>query len=399
MGVRRFHGSLRAIARMSLSLSPIRRLMAVLSKSCHARRWVAAAGSGLILVLGLAASPAMATSASVSGLAARGVPAARLSAADAAGAAALASSTGQPVEVLGDRTDYSQTYAEPGGGFQDTESLVPYQVQQPGGSWVPVDTTLSVLPGGVVAPAAITTGLSVSDGGSGPLYTLTSGSESLSVSWPYGPLPVPSLSGATATFAGVLPGVDLLVSATPTGVSELVEVASAAAAANPDLAAITFPVAASGLSVSADGAGDLTAADGAGNSVFAAAAPQMWDSAAGQGGAGRGPAAPAGQQAGGQQADGPLPGDHRAVMAVAAARGSVSLTPAAPVLSGPQVVYPVFIDPQWNVTPGPGVPTWGDVWQEQAFAGNGTGGTLVATSTGHDWLPGGLQAVKSGGDL
>lgn len=331
MGAGRFHGFSRASVRMSRSLSPVSRLAVVLSRSCRARRrLIAAAGSGLILVLGLAVAPAMATSARGSGVAARGASAARLSAADAAGAAALASSTGQPVEVLGDRTDFSQTYAEPGGGFQDTESLVPYQVQQPDGSWVPVDTTLSALPGGVVAPAAITTGLSISDGGSGPLYTLTSGTGSLSVSWPYGPLPVPSLSGATATFAGVLPGVNLLVSATPTGVSELVEVTSAAAAANPKLAQIAFPVAASGLSVSEDAAGDLTAADGAGKSVFAAAVPQMWDSAAGPG-----VAAPSA----GQQSDGPLPGDHRAVLAVAAAGGSVSLTPAVSVLSGPQVVY------------------------------------------------------------
>ncbi len=69
------------------------------------------------------------------------------------------------MEVLGDRTDYSQTFADPGGGFEDDESLVPYQVQEPGGSWVPVDTTLSVQPGGAVAPAAITTGLTISDGG------------------------------------------------------------------------------------------------------------------------------------------------------------------------------------------------------------------------------------------
>lgn len=205
MGVRRFHGSWRASARITWVFSPFRRV-AVMVSGRGLARWVAAAGSGLILVLGVAAAPAMATGAGASGVAARGASAARLSAADAAGAAALASSSGQPVEVLGDRTDFSQTYAEPGGGFQDTESLVPYQVPAADGSWVPVDTTLSVQPGGVVAPAAITTGLAVSDGGSGPLYTLTSGSESLSVSWPYGPLPVPSLSGATATFAGCCRG-------------------------------------------------------------------------------------------------------------------------------------------------------------------------------------------------
>lgn len=354
MGVRRFGGSSRASVRILWLFSLVRRLTVLVGPG-RARGRVVAAGSGLILVLGVAASPALATGAGVSGLAARGGPAAPLSAADAAGAAALASSSGQPVEVLSERTDFSQTFARPGGGFEDDESLVPYQVPAADGSWVPVDTTLSVQPGGVVAPAAITTGLTVSDGGSGPLYTLTSASGSLSVSWPYGSLPVPSLSGATATFSGVLPGVNLLVSATPTGVSDLIEVTSATAAANPALAGITFPMATSGLSVSADAGGDLTAADGAGNAVFAAEVPQMWDSAAGHGTSGPGAAAlsPA------QQAGGPVPGDHQAVLAVAAARGSVSLTPAASVLSGPQVVYPVFIDPEWNVTPAPGHPDVG----------------------------------------
>jgi hypothetical protein len=83
----------------------------------------------------------------------------------AAQATALASSSGQPVEVLPDRTDLSQTFAEPQGGFEATDSLVPQQVQQPDGTWVPVDPTLSVQSDGRVAPAAITTGLTLSDGG------------------------------------------------------------------------------------------------------------------------------------------------------------------------------------------------------------------------------------------
>jgi hypothetical protein len=347
----------------------------------------------------------MAAGASVSGLAARGAPAAPRVAANATEAAALASSSGQPVEVLSDRTDFSQTFAQPGGGFKDTESLVPYQVRAADGSWMPVNTSLSVQPGGVVAPTAITTGLTISDGGSGPLYTLTSGTKTLSVSWPYGPLPAPSLSGATATYPGVLPGVNLLVSATPTGVSELIEVTSAAAAANPDLAGITFPVTASGLSVSADAAGDLTAADGAGHAVFAAPAPQMWDSAAGHGMSGPGTAAPsaaqhaaatqaAAQQAAAQQAGAPVPGDHRAVLAVAARAGSVSLTPAASVLSGAQTVYPVFIDPEWNTASGS--PTWSDVSYVQVFAGNGSAGTLLNTSTDSTWKNPDPQGVRSG---
>ncbi len=268
-----------------------------------------------------------------------------LSAAGAAQASALAASSGVPVQVASEETDWSQTFAEPGGGFEAVESLVPQRVREPGGSWAAVDTTLSVRPGGVVAPAAITTGLSLSDGGRGPLYTLSQGGRSLSASSPFGALPVPSLSGATATYAGVLPGVNLLVTATATGVSELVEVMNAAAAANPGLARITFPVAGAGLSVAAGGDGALTAVDSAGRPVFAAAPSLMWDTA---GAAAGGPGWR--RAAGGRQrrrrarprgGAGPVPGDHWAVMRVAAGPGSVSLIPAASVLAG-RPVFPVF---------------------------------------------------------
>ena len=183
------------------------------------------------------------------------------------------------MEILADRTDWSQTFAEPGGGFEAHEYLEPQRVREADGSWAAVSTSLSVRPGGVVAPKAITTGLTLSDGGRGPLFTLAQGGRSLSMSSPFGSLPAPSLSGSTATYRDVLPGVDLLVTAAPTGVSEILEVKSAAAAANPELAKITFPVSERGLSVSADARGNLTAASGPGKAVFAAPAPQMWDSA------------------------------------------------------------------------------------------------------------------------
>jgi len=334
-------------------------------------RWVPALTAVAVSILGLAglpASPAAANDAA---------PAGALTAWDAPQASALADSTGQPVEVIADRTDWSQVFAQPGGGFRMVESLVPRRVQRPDGSWVPVDTTLSVRPDGSVAPGAITVGLSLSGGGSGPLYTLSQGADSLSVSWPFGALPAPSLSGATATYANVLPGVDLLVSATPTGVSELVEVMSAQAAANPALARITFPVGGRGLSVSADGQGNLTASDASGTPVFDAAAPRMWDSA--------GSRAPGGQAvwAGGAPG-GPAPGDHTARLGVSVGAGSVSLRPAASVLSGSSVVYPVFIDPKWNGHESDA--TWLDVWTNSA----GTSGDWEPTNSTYGGIRSGV---------
>jgi hypothetical protein len=166
------------------------------------------------------------------------------------------------------------------------------------------------------------------------LYTLSEGGESLSVSWPYGPLPAPTVGGPTATYPNVLPGVNLLVSATPTGVSDVIEVTSAAAAANPRLAQIRFGVRASGLALSASASGGVLAANASGKAVFSAPPAQMWDSS--------GSAAQAGQVSDPGRL---LPGDHAAVMTVRAAAGSLQLSPAASVLAGSSTVYPVWIDP------------------------------------------------------
>ncbi|MBO0807311.1 MAG: LamG domain-containing protein [Actinobacteria bacterium] len=283
---------------------------------------------------------------------------------------------------MADRTDYSQTFAEPGGGFTFDASPQPVRVQQPDGSWVPVDTTLVAQPNGAIRPAAITTGLVLSGGGSGPLYTLSAGGKSLAVSWPDGSLPTPSVSGSTATYPSVLPGVNLLLSATPTGVSELLQVTSASAASNPALAKLTFPVAASGLSLATDSLGNVSASDTSGTSVFAAPAPQIWDSA--------GPPDPSGvASASLTQPDsaltageeGPVPGDHTAVMPVTTSAGSFSLTPQQSVLAGSGTVYPVYIDPVWNSNE---ADSWSDVWQH----GDG--------AVGGDWQPtssfGGLRS-------
>jgi hypothetical protein len=255
-------------------------------------------------------------------------------AADQVSAAGLANETGKPVEILPDRTDYSQTFADPGGGLTLHEYPAPVFTRQADGSWARIDTNLTRRSDGLWAPGAITTGLTITGGGSGALYTLSQGGESLSVSWPYGPLPAPTVAGSTATYPNVLPGVNLLVSATPTGVSDVIEVTSALAAANPHLAQIRFGVRASGLALSASASGGVSAANSSGKAVFSAPPAQMWDSS--------GPAAEAGKASEPRRL---LPGDHAAVMKLTAAAGSLQLSPAVSVLAGSSTVYPVWIDP------------------------------------------------------
>jgi len=124
---------------------------------------VAVVLSGVAALPVASESPARASSSIVALRSAANQP---LVADDSADASKLAVSTGQPVEILADRTDFAQTFAEPSGGYEESESLVPERVQQADGSWVPINTTLSVLSDGQIAPGAITAGLNLSDGGS-----------------------------------------------------------------------------------------------------------------------------------------------------------------------------------------------------------------------------------------
>ncbi|MCX5302565.1 ricin-type beta-trefoil lectin domain protein [Streptomyces sp. NBC_00160] len=93
------------------------------------------------------------------------------------------------------------------------------------------------------------------------------------------PLPKPSLNGDSALYSSVLPGVDLELSATTLGGwRQVLIVRTAEAAADPAVRTLQLAVEADGLTVSADGAGNLKAADGQGRTRFSAPTPLMWDS-------------------------------------------------------------------------------------------------------------------------
>jgi hypothetical protein len=156
----------------------------------------------------------------------------------------------------------------------------------------------------------------------------------VSESWPYGDLPVPTLSGSSALYADVLPDVDLQLTATPAGMAEVLVVKSAQAAADPRLQTVKLTVA--GQSSLSEDAQDSTVAKVADGSAVVSASPQWWDSR-NAGSSTRGP----GGVGGLQPVDDSLSGS--------------AITMDLSALSDPDVVFPAYVDPDWTPT---GSPYW-----------------------------------------
>ncbi|MFF1629558.1 LamG domain-containing protein, partial [Streptomyces sp. NPDC058272] len=182
------------------------------------------------------------------------------------------------VEVTSLRSESGEVYATPDGPLEAVQHLKPVRTRV-GGAWKAIDNTLAKRSDGGVMPDAAAVGLSFSGGGSDPLVTLEKAGRKLSFSWPT-PLPAPTLEGDTATYANVLPDVDLKVRSVTDGFSELLVVKSAEAAKNPELAEVKLGVDSPGLDLQETASGGLEAVDqAAGGVVFQAAKPVMWDSA------------------------------------------------------------------------------------------------------------------------
>jgi hypothetical protein len=257
--------------------------------------------------------------------------------------------TGKTVPVPGATTPTDTLTANPDGTLTRTMAVEPVR-KLVHGAWQPLDATLHRAGDGTIAPALTTNGLTLSGGGSGPMADMTNRGRSLALSLPVA-LPAPSLSGATATYANLLPGVDLQATAdTQGGFREVFVVHNATAARDPRLAALTLATRTAGLSMSADKDGNLLAADATGRPVFTSTAPLAWDSAIRPGpktDARVGLADPDRGLTASSTSDGPGAGAHRGRIGVALATGSLTLTPP-PLLTAPDTVFPVFVDPNWK---------------------------------------------------
>ncbi len=242
----------------------------------------------------------------------------------------------QRVEIVSQRSETSQTFAEPDGTLTQESTPRPARVHRSDGSWAAVDTTLLHAVDGSITPTSTSAGIRFSGGGDNAMATVSSGDCSLSLTWPSS-LPTPVLDGSSAVYADVLPDVDLRLSAQVDGFSEVLVVKTRDAADNPDLMTLSLGVTGQGVTVSVDASGQLSAVDSSGATVFGAPTPLMWDSAGDSAGA-------AAQTVDGST--GPAIGAHQApVAATLDDQGGLTLVPDSAVLADPDTVYPVFVDP------------------------------------------------------
>lgn len=265
-------------------------------------------------------------------------------------AADTARRTGKQTVVDSLTTPVDAVVAEPSGAFMLAANPQPVRVRR-GHAWTPVDLKLTHQGGGW-APAATAYGtVTFSGGGRGPLAVTRSGATSIALTWPTA-LPAPVVDGASATYRSVLPGVDLVMSATADGgLSDVLVIHSAQAAKRLASVRLTTSVHGGKLGVARDGG--LAVTDSHGALVADGATPVQWDSNT------RLPDA-AGQNAGNSKAkvaadrsDAGHPGlaARLARVKVSAAPGSLTLVPDARMLASRSTVWPVYADPSVNWHP------------------------------------------------
>ncbi|MFD5426224.1 DNRLRE domain-containing protein [Streptomyces sp. NPDC127084] len=259
-------------------------------------------------------------------------------AADAASALLMAHLQGRDIEITGERTGSTSSYALPNGSTSVRSYTGPIRVKDAAGRWQRIDTSL-IDGGDTVRPRRAAADISLSDGGSGePLVEVARGKQSLGIGWT-GPLPKPELKGSTATYRNAVPGGgDLVVTALKEGFSHSVVLHEAPKGQ----VEYRIPVEATGLTLKETADKRLRWDDARNKTRATAPAPVMWDSSY-------------------DRASGDA--EYLAAVDVEVEKerdGSgqvLVLKPNQKFLSDPDLTYPVTIDPTDSLM-GPVTDTW-----------------------------------------
>jgi hypothetical protein len=260
-------------------------------------------------------------------------------------AAAHARKTGRPTLVGALTTSTATTTANPSGSFTYRGYTQPVRIRR-GDGWAAISPALRRAGGGY-QPSAVPGQLTLAGGGTRQLARLSGGdAASLTVSFPV-PLPAPAVSGDSATYRNVLPGVGLVITAQPDGgFSEVLVIHTPQAARNPALARLRLGLKAAGATLTQAGDGTVQAIAAYGQLAYSATAPLMWDTAT-PSAARHAVAAGGGTRAGHvivtSSAAGPGAGAAYVSPASRLAGDALIITPPSAMLDRPAAEYPVYL--------------------------------------------------------
>ena len=258
-----------------------------------------------------------------------------------------AEQTGKPVQVDQLTTANSITVANPNGSLTVETTVEPTRMKAASGNWVNLDATLVRRANGSITTTATPDSLTLSGGGTGPVISVADhAGHSLGLTLPVA-LPAPALHGASATYAGIYPGIDLTVTAQPTGAfSEVFTIADAAAARA--AGHLRFGTVLRNLTLSKDSLGALRARDSkTGAVVMTAPAAALWDSGTQGTTATRTSTDPYFKDARHSSAAGPGLAAHVAPLGTTLGGGGLTLSANLAAL-GAHPVYPLYADPSWT---------------------------------------------------
>lgn len=195
-------------------------------------------------------------------------------------ATAMAVRCGTTVEVLDQRSETAQVWAKPDGTLKAELHNGPERFRD-GDAWRDVDLTLKLRPDGSVAPKAHPRGLELAGSGNGgevDLVSVRTGAEQtarrMAMTWT-GVLPVPVLKENTATYADVLPGIDVVVTVSPLGFEQFLVVKSASAVSRIPDARLGMKI--GGLNPVTEATGGISFKDGSGRALAVMPTASMWD--------------------------------------------------------------------------------------------------------------------------
>jgi hypothetical protein len=258
-----------------------------------------------------------------------------LAAPDEVAATAEARASGSMVNVVGDTTEESATWANPDGSFTSDETGTPTRVpdSSEASGWRDVDDTLVVNADGSVSPRSpyepiVLSGEATATqvANSGVVNVQDGNGSSVKFGWSGG-LPQPQLLGDTATYLGVDPNLNIVVTLTATGFEQDFVLTGPPTASELNL---VLPLSAPGLTAKAQQGGSIDFNDSSSALEGTIAPAFMWDSRV--------------------DPNSGLPIDE-VPLTLSATSSSLDVTSPSSFFDDPNVVYPVTIDPSYTLYP------------------------------------------------